>query len=56
MLSELWKFKLTAEYKYVIRIIAEINSYSWHDEALINKLWQQIIKLLFIKTFGGSYK
>ena len=32
------QFKLTAEYKHVIRIIAEINSYSWNDEALINKL------------------
>ena len=50
------QFQLTAEYKHVIRIIAEINSYSWHDEALINKLWQQIIELLFIKTFGESYK
>ena len=40
---------LTAEYKHVIRITAEIKSYSWHDEALINKLGQQIIKLSFIK-------
>ena len=40
----------------MIRITAEINIYSWHDEALINKLAQQIIKLLFIKTFGESYK
>ena len=32
------QFKLTAEYKHVIRVTAEINSYSWHDEALINKL------------------
>ena len=50
------QFKLTAEYKHVIRIRMEINSYSWHDEALINKLGQLIIKLSFIKTFSKSYK
>ena len=33
----------------MIRVTAEINIYSWHDEALINKLGQQIIKLSFIK-------
>ena len=43
------QFILTAEDKHVIRIAAEINIYSWHDEALINKLWQHIIKLLFRK-------
>ena len=31
------------------RVTAEINIYSWHDEALINKLGQQIIKLSFKK-------
>ena len=31
------------------RVTAEINIYSWRDEALINKLGQQIIKLSFIK-------
>ena len=49
-------FIVTVEYKHVIRITAEINWYSWHDKALITKLWQQIIKLLFIKAFGESYK
>ena len=48
--------KLIAEYKQVIRITAEINIYSWHDEELINKLGQRIIKLLFRKTFSESYK
>ena len=43
------QFNLTVEYKYVIRVTAEINIYSWHDEELIYKLCQQIIKLLFIK-------
>ena len=43
------QFNLTAKYKHVIRVIAEINIYSWHDESLINELWQQIIKLLFRK-------
>ena len=33
----------------MIKITAEIIIYSWHDEALICKLWQQIIKLSFIK-------
>ena len=33
----------------MIRITVEIITYSWHDEALIGKLWQQIIKLFFIK-------
>ena len=50
------QFNLTMEYKYVIRVTAEINIYSWHDEALINKLGQQIIKLSFIKKFSKSYK
>ena len=50
------QFKLTAEYKHVIRITAKINIYSWHDEILLYKLWQQVIKLLFIKTFSVSYK
>ena len=49
-------FQLTAEYKHVIRITAKINSYSWHDEALICELGQQIIKLSFVKIFGESYK
>ena len=33
----------------MIRITAEINTYSWRDEALVYKLWQQIIELSFIK-------
>ena len=48
------QFNWIAEYKHVIRITAEINRYSWHDEALVYKLWQQIINLSFIKTFGES--
>ena len=40
----------------MIRITAEINRYSWHDEALIYKLLQQIMKVSFIKAFGESYK
>ena len=47
-------FNLSAEHKHVIRITAEINIYSWNDEAVIYKLWQQIIKLPFIKTFSES--
>ena len=35
-----YKFNLTAEYKHVIRITAEINIYSWNDEALVYRLWQ----------------
>ena len=38
------------------RVTAEINIYSRHDEALINNLGQQIIKLLFRKAFSESYK
>ena len=56
MFSEYEQFNLTAEYKHVIRVTAKINIYSWHDEALIYKLWQQIIKLSFIKTSSKSYK
>ena len=40
----------------MIRISAEINTYSWKDEALIYKLWQQVIILSFVKTFSESYK
>ena len=32
------QFNVTAEYKHVIGITAEIIIYSWHDEALIGKL------------------
>ena len=39
-----------------MRITAKINSYSWHDEALIQELGQWIIKLSFVKTFSKSYK
>ena len=46
------QFNVTAEYKHVIRIITKIIIYSWHDEVLIYKLRQQIIKLSFIKLFG----
>ena len=38
------------------KVTTKINIYSWHDEALINKLGQQIIKLSFIKTFSERYK
>ena len=50
------QFRLTAEYKHVIRVTTEINTYSWHDEALIYKLWQQVIELPFIKIFSENYK
>ena len=47
---------ITVACKHVIRIIAEIIIYSWHDEVLIYKLRQHIIKLSFIKIFSESYK
>ena len=50
------QFNVIAEYKHVIRITAEIIIYSWHDEALIWKLRQHIMKLSFIKAFGECYK
>ena len=38
------------------RVTAKLNIYSWHDEALINKVGQHIPKLSFIKIFGESYE
>ena len=38
--SEYNNYCITTEYKHMIRIAAKINIYSWHDEALIYKLWQ----------------
>ena len=50
------QFNWTAEYKHVNRVTAELNIYLWHDEILIYKLRQQVIKLPFNETFGERYK